>query len=176
MGDTPKKARHDLDMRRRSSGSKSIQPSERFKPDVTNATAGAGPAAGGLGSSNADPNDRTTTKMTSPPNEDSSGLPAMGRKEEAGYNPFMRHATNGPPADLTDEADVVVQAAATTVAEATNEAAGEARRKSDALLLAARRAMAQGDLRGEPPASKRPKNCRSATVFTTIRRSRSRRC
>ncbi len=151
VGDTPKKARHDLDVRRKMARSENKKPSEKFRPELTTTDSAVGssraPAAATEPSK-----ERTTSQLQAPQTDDASGLPGIGRKDTALTNsPFKRHATNAPPADLAEEADLSTPAsrakAAAAVPAADSTADPSARRKCDALLSGARRALAQGDIR-----------------------------
>ncbi len=145
LGDTPKKARHDLDLRRKTPHTDARRPSERFKPENQENTANVSASAKG-GAVVQEPSlERTTTPISTGPADDVSGLPSLDRKDDLTNSPFKRQTMGGPPGDPANDADLV-DPAAKPIAAAT-EAAPDARRRSDALLLGARRALAQGDLR-----------------------------
>lgn len=149
VGDTPKKARHDLEQRRKASRPENKRPSERFKPENQETTSSlSGGGGNGPAQAQFEPSlDRTTTPImvTQASTDDASGLPGMDRKDDLSNSPFKRHATNGPPVDASEEADLNDPTAKPI--GAAGDAGPEARRKSDSLLLAARRSLAQGDLR-----------------------------
>jgi general secretion pathway protein D len=147
VGDTPKKARHDLDALKKMTRSEAKPPSQNFKAQASErdgtqqASTPTSPPADpsgepGLG--------RTTSPMMKPPGDDTTGLPGLGRQNESlAQSAFARKVASGPPADGAAEADLTDSSLKMRVVASDMDA----RRRSDLLLLNARRAVAQNDLR-----------------------------
>ncbi len=147
LGDTPKKARHDLDQRRRVARAEAKSPANQFKPSAPPSDDAR--HAGALLDKAADSGDptlgRANTKISRPPSDDGAAMPGMARSEATGaLSPFGRRLDAGPPPEGAVEADIREAPAMLKPVANTDP---DARRRSDALVLSARRAIAQNDLR-----------------------------
>jgi general secretion pathway protein D len=133
VGDTPKKCRQELDSRRRSSGEPSL-PSRSAKPGNQETPEGT----------TADPfRARTSGSQDAPSGVNDRNLPSMDRADAAASrSPFGRSLPTTPP--TLEQAEAELPAAAAISAKPVPS---DARQKSDAHLLAARKALAVGDVR-----------------------------
>ena len=135
VGDTPKKCRQELEVRRRSVKAP-VLPSKKAKP------ADQEMSDDGL------KKDPFKSRSSPPPNgigENSTvdNFPSLGRDDvTAEKSPFARPAITAPPTEAEADAEIPVAAAISA-----KPAASDARQKSDALLIAARKALAVGDVR-----------------------------
>ena len=137
LGDTPKKARTDLEAaKRKTKKDKLSRPSEKFNaklPDSTMPPAVETPSA--------DRSPRVPMEVSGPESDAPVALPASeGRLKQA---PISQHATRPPDTELT----ATSRLPAPDSQPVAPEGAEQARTQSDNLLLAARRALAVGDLR-----------------------------
>ena len=140
LGDTPKKARRDLDARRpRSASSKPGEPqkpSQKFDPAKTAGNAENKPTAPAQGQLSA-----------LPMGQDASSLPSLDRVDKATTQNGLRRPISGNPAAEPTAEGGGVRPNENTLNRLPAAQAAELRQRSDALLIDARRALATGDLR-----------------------------
>jgi general secretion pathway protein D len=147
MGDTPKKCRHDWESRRHSAKKNPALPSQKAKPnddkEQTQPPEGIKPDP--FKARSAQPRETIKASEGIQPAEQATEieLPNLGRKDATiEKSPFTRSATIVPPSD--EEVNASLPAAA---AVGLKTPTSDARQKSDAMLLAARKALAVGDVR-----------------------------
>lgn len=134
VGDTPRKCRQELEVRKRSADGPTL-PSRKSQPAGTENPEGI----------TADPFKARST--TPPPNgvgeEVEDKLPSLDRDDAAtARSPFSRPAMTTPPTDAEVDAEMPAAAAITS-----KPLTSDSRQKSDSLLVAARKALAVGDVR-----------------------------
>lgn len=138
LGDTPKKLRADLSAKRKSTKGAPARPSEKFKPEVAEATpaptepirpAAQAPPAAPL--NNPDPLDEAPLALPSSEGKLTQATPTQRKPRTPDEEPELLEAGGMPPRDIPRGLPENPQL----------------RRESDTHLLAARRALAVGDVR-----------------------------
>jgi hypothetical protein len=142
FGDTPKKARRDLDALRRTQGKQADRPSQRFQPSAsTDPKASKNAGSRPPGAARTPPADELGEDGL-PTGKDN--LPGLDRSEEASESAIDR----SKPAELPLDPNLIdaKPARGDDIAPARSAEASD-RGAADALLLEARRALAVGDVR-----------------------------
>ena len=137
LGDTPKKCRQELEARRRSAKASSL-PSKKARPE-TQATRADGLKTDPFQSRSSAP--PPPKEGADPSSEDH--LPSLDRKNSTTEkSPFGRPAPTAPPTAAEAEGEIPAAAPLTT-----RPVVSDQRQQSDKILIAARKALAVGDVR-----------------------------